>query len=314
MNNPPVSRSLIVRLITSRLIVPPNRAAIVGIWAALFALTGSSYGQVQDPVVARVDGTDIHQSDLRLAEEDLAKSLPPQQDEGAKREFLIAYLTDVFLMSKTAKSQNVGNDPELQRRMEFTLNKALMEKLLQVTAQSAVTKEAVRKAYDDAVRTVQPEPELRMRSILFRFPNPDDEAAVSAAESRAKTALSMIAEGEDFASVAGKMTDNTSAKLNGGDLGYLTRAQMGKEYADVAFQLAKGGVSAPIKTQFGWHIIKVEDERIRQVLEFDAVRNTFEAIVARKAQLDLVAKLRSEAKIERLDKPEVPENRPAGQN
>src|SRR5262249_37533346 len=156
-------------------------------------------------------------------------------------------------------SRNVGDEADLQRRMEFTRQKALMEKLLQVAAQSAATEEAVRKAYDDAVQNVQPEPELRVRSILFRFKSADDKAGVKAAETKAKAAARLISKGADFAAIAKKMNDNPSGRKNGGDMGYLTRAQMGKEYAEVAFKLPRGSVSQPIYTPFAWHLIMVED-------------------------------------------------------
>jgi parvulin-like peptidyl-prolyl isomerase len=181
-----------------------------------------------------------------------------------------------------------------------------MERLLRTTA-DAVTDADVRKFYDDAVRTVKPEVEFHVRSILFRFSSPNDEAAVAAAEARAKSALERIGKGEDFAAVARDMTDSTEDKKNGGDIGWVTAAQMGKEYADVALTLGKGGVSQPIKTSFGWHVIKVEDERSRKPNEFVAVRDQVEVAARRKAQADLVNKLRAETPIERRDVPAKPD-------
>ena len=84
---------------------------------------------------------------------------------------------------------------------------------------------------------------------------------------------------------------------------------MGKEYAEVAFTLDIGGVSKPIWTQFGWHLIKLEDKRERKPAEFAAVRDSLQAYVMRRAQLELVAKLRSQAKIERPDQQD--KNNPA---
>jgi peptidyl-prolyl cis-trans isomerase C len=77
------------------------------------------------------------------------------------------------------------------------------------------------------------------------------------------------------------------------------------EFAEVAFKMYPGQVSNPVKTQFGWHIIKVEDRRSRPVPEFDQVKGQIEAYVARRAQTEFVAQLRESAKIERLDKPAV---------
>jgi parvulin-like peptidyl-prolyl isomerase len=103
------------------------------------------------------------------------------------------------------------------------------------------------------------------------------------------------------------MTDAPNDKVSGGDLGWVTAGQMGKEYAEVAFTLGKGAVSKPIKTGFGWHIIKVEDERTRKPNEFAAVRDQVEIVARRKAQAELVDKLRAETPIERRDSPAKPE-------
>ncbi|NJL07629.1 MAG: peptidylprolyl isomerase [Methylacidiphilales bacterium] len=274
---------------------------------AFFAATGTSRSETPaaDPLIARVDGVEIRQSDLALAEEHLGKMVPAQGD--AKRDYLVTYLSDMILMAKAAQSRNVGDETDLQRRMAFVRNRALMEKLLLVTGEGAVTEEAVRKAYDEVIGNVQPEPELRLRGMLFRFSDAKNEAEVKAAEAKAKAALKRIAKGEDFAAVAKDLTDSAPGKENGGDLGFMTRAQMGREYADVAFKLEKGAVSAPIKTQFGWHVIKVEEQRVREPMTFDAMRDKLAAVVARKAQMDLIDTLRAEARIERVDLAEKPE-------
>ncbi|NJO54130.1 MAG: peptidylprolyl isomerase [Bacteroidales bacterium] len=279
---------------------------------AFLAATGPSRGEtpVADPLIARVDDVEIRQSDLALAEEHLGKMVPAQDD--AKRDYLVTYLSDMILLARAAQSRNVGDEADLQRRMAFVRNRALMDKLLLVTGEGAVTEDVVRKAYDEVIRTVQPEPELRLRGILFRFSDVKNEADVKAAEAKAKAALKRIAKGEDFAAVAKALTDSASGKENGGDLGFMTRAQMGQEFADAAFKLEKGAVSAPIKTQFGWHVIKVEEQRVREPMTFDAVRDKLEVVVARKAQIDLINTLRAEARIERVDlaekaeKPEKP--------
>jgi peptidyl-prolyl cis-trans isomerase C len=276
------------------------------LWATLAIVCTSSFAQTpaSDPVIAVVGATEIHQSDLRLAEEDMGKMLAGV-DEASKRSFLTNYLRDLIIFSKAARERGLVDEADLQRRMTYTRNKALMDRLLQVTAE-AVTAADVRKFYDELVRTSKPEPELHLRAIVFKFSSPDDESAVAAAEARAKSALERIAKG-DFAAVAREMTDAEDHRANGGDLGWLTAPQMGKEYADVAFKLGKGAVSKPIKTGFGWHIIKVEDERIRKPNEFTAVREQLEIAVRRKAQTDLVDKLRAETPIEQRNVEVKPE-------
>jgi len=82
------------------------------------------------------------------------------------------------------------------------------------------------------------------------------------------------------------------------------------EFSAVAFALEPGKISDPVKSQFGWHVIKVEEKRDRKPPSFDQVKGQIQAFVLRKAQADYVTKLRSEAKVERLDKPAEPAAKP----
>ena len=79
------------------------------------------------------------------------------------------------------------------------------------------------------------------------------------------------------------------------------------EFAEVAFKMYPGQLSNPVKTQFGWHVIKLEDKRTKPVPEFEKVKSEIEAFLMRKAQTEYVSKLRQSAKIERLDKPNDPQ-------
>jgi peptidyl-prolyl cis-trans isomerase C len=254
-----------------------------------------------DPVVAKVNGAEVRESDLAIAEEALgSKALPSR--EGIRRENLVKYLTDVIIMSDVAKQRRVadwGYMQRVQRRIEFIRNEALMKKLLQTVAAAAITDEALRKAYEETASP--PEPELHVRSIAFRFKDPADQAAVKAAEMRAKEASRRIKDGKDFALVAKQMSESPG-EPNSQDMGYVTRAMMGGELADAAFTLDAGGVSQPIKTNIGWFVIKVEDKRARQSIAFESVKDSLRATVARNAQLQFISDLRAQAKIELMDK------------
>jgi peptidyl-prolyl cis-trans isomerase C len=247
----------------------------------------------EDPVVARVNGVDIRQSDLAFAEEEIGgnmPTIPPEQ----KRDYLINYLVDVIVLSQAAEKQNLADRPDVKRRLAFDHNRLLMEALLQDAGKAALSEEAERKVYEEAIKQVKNEEEVHARHILV----PTEEEA--------KAILAQLKAGADFATLAKEKSKDPGA-AEGGDLGYFTREQMVPEFAEVAFKLGKGQLSDPVKTQFGWHIIKVEDKRIRPTPTFEQVKPQIENYVAHRAQAELVENLRKAATVERLDKPATPD-------
>ena len=248
--------------------------------------------QDSDPVVARANGVDIHESDLAYAEEEVGGNMPTMPPE-QKREYLINYLADVVVLSQAAEQRKLGDRPDVMRRLAFDHNRLLMEALLQDAGRAALSDEAEHKVYDEAIKQVANEEEVRARHILV--PTEDE----------AKAILAQLKDGADFAALAKEKSKDPGA-AEGGDLGYFTKEQMVPEFAAVAFKLDKGQVSDPVKTQFGWHIIKVEDKRIKPTPTFDQVKAQIENYVAHRAQAQLVDNLRKTATIERLDKAAAP--------
>jgi peptidyl-prolyl cis-trans isomerase C len=242
-----------------------------------------------DPVVAKVNGKEIRQSDLAAAEEDLgqgAAQLPPD----AKREYLISYLTDAVLVAKAAEDSKVGDDPEFKRKLDAARNKILMEVYLTREAKKAATDAEMRKVYEEAIKQVASEEEVSARHILVET------------EDEAKKILADLKKGGDFAAIAKEKSKDPGSKDNGGDLGFFTKDQMVPEFAEVAYKLDKGQLSDPVKTQFGWHIIKVDDKRKKPAPTFEQVKDQVETFVVRKAQAELITKLRADAKVEKFDK------------
>jgi peptidyl-prolyl cis-trans isomerase C len=277
---------------------------VIGL-AAFMTTAGFAFAQAPaDPVIAKVNGVEIRQSDLAIAEEDIGRDLPQSaSDEAGKRDYLVNYLTDLMLIAKAAETKKIPDTPEFKQRLAFARNKALMEAVLGEESKAATAEPALRKIYEDATKNMGGQQEVHARHILFRVNDPNDQAASKAAEDKVKNTIARIKKGEDFATLAKALTEDPSGKQDGGDLGYFTREQMVPEFSEVAFKLEKGQVSDPVKTQFGWHVLKVEDKRMREPPPFEKVRGEIEQFASRKAQVDLVAKLRTDAKIERLDKP-----------
>jgi peptidyl-prolyl cis-trans isomerase C len=267
---------------------PARRMLLLVAALASVGLAGTACAQNTDQVVARVNGAEIRSSDLAIAEEEVGSNLPamsPQQ----KHEYLVAYLSDMVLVAKAAEDKKVADDADFKRRLAYMRNKLLMETLLHSEAKSALTDAAMHKVYDDATKQMAGEKEVRARHILVET------------EDEAKAVLAELKKGTDFAELARLKSKDPGAKSEGGDLGYFTKDQMVPEFSEVAFKLEKGQLSDPVKTQFGWHVIKVEDKRDRPIPPFDQVKDQIETFVVRKAQAEVIAKLRQGAKIERLD-------------
>ena len=242
-----------------------------------------------DPVVARVNGVEIRNSDIAIAEDDLgneAHQAPPE----VKREQLIAYVADIILVSQAAEKNKLRDDPMFKQRQAFVGNKILMGMMLTKRAKDAASEEEMRKVYDEAVKPMAQEEEVHARHILVET------------EDEAKAILEQLKGGADFATLA-KEKSKDPGGADGGDLGFFAKGQMVPEFSEVAFKMFEGQLSNPVKTQFGWHIIRMEEKRKRPVPEYDKVRDQIEAYVGRRAQTEFVAQLREQAKIERLDRP-----------
>ena len=258
---------------------------------ALVLLAGlPARAQDANPVLAKVNGAEIRQSDLTLAEEELGPSLA-QMDPSTKRQNVLAFLIDMKIVAKAAEDKKVENNEDFKKRLAFTRNRLLMDSLLATEGKAATTDEAMKKVYEDASKQITAEQEVHARHILV--PTEDE----------AKTVVEELKKGADFAELAKKKSKDPGAS-DGGDLGFFTKEQMVPEFSAVAFTLEPGKISDPVKSQFGWHVIKVEEKRNRQAPAFEQVKAQIETYVTRKAQAEYVAKLREAAKIERMDKPD----------
>jgi peptidyl-prolyl cis-trans isomerase C len=251
-----------------------------------------------DPVLARVNGVEIKQSDVDIADADIGQSLP-QPPGDARKEAIVAYLIDVAILAQAASAKKLETSPEYVSRLAYAKNKVLMETLLNDITKTAATEAEMKKLYDESVAKMQPEEEVRARHILVKT------------EAEAKDVLAKVKGGADFEKLAREISIDPSAKANGGDLEYFSKGQMVAEFSEAAFKLDKGQVSEPVKTQFGFHIIKVEDKRTKPLPKYDEVKEQVQAFVVRKAQAELIMKLRTEAKIENLVKKEAPAAPPA---
>jgi peptidyl-prolyl cis-trans isomerase C len=243
--------------------------------------------QDANPVLAKVNGAEIRQSDVAFAEQELAPNLK-KLDPAAKQAAVLDYLIKMKLIAMAATNKKIGDSDDFKRSLAFAREQLLMQKLLADEGKAATTEAAMHKVYDEAGKQVREE--VHARHILVET------------EDEAKTIADELKKGADFAELAKKRSKDTTANEDGGDLGFFTREQMVPEFSTVAFSLEPGKISDPVKSPLGWHIIKVEEKRSQPVSlpPFDEIKGSIEEYVAGNAKEALINKLRADAKIEMI--------------
>jgi len=265
----------------------PKSSILLALVPALAILAWGGAAHADPKALAKVDGVAITEDDLSDALADIGPGLPEKLVGPDREKYVLDYLIDLKLVAKKAVADKLDQTPDYARKLAYFKDKLAMEALLGNVAKSASTEENERKAYDEAAAKQPPEPEIHARHILL------------ATEDEAKAALKRVKGGEDFAKVAAELSKDPAGE--GGDLGWFTKDRMVPEFAEAAFKLDAGQISDPVKTQFGWHIIKVEEKRVKTFPPFEELKDQAGRFVAQKAQSDLITKLRADAKVERFD-------------
>lgn len=268
--------------------LPPKAAGLA--WAlAVFPVAALPAMPAAAKVLAVVNGKQITDEDVKVAAEDLRGSLPPHLEGKARDAYLLDFLIDGELVAQKAIAEKADQTPDFAKRVAFCREKLLMETVLEQVAKTAATDAAIKAAYEEAAKAQKPETEIHARHILV------------GSKEEAEAAYKRIKAGEDFAAIAKDVSKDPGAE--GGDLGWFTKDRMVPEFADAAFKLEVGQMSDPVKSPFGWHIIEVLDKRQKTFPPFDQVKDQVARYVVQKAQSQLVADLRKNAKIERMEPP-----------
>ena len=261
-------------------------AAILAL-AALGTSTNPSFAQ-DDKVVAKVNGNTITEADMRFANAEIGAQLG-DIPENVKRRALAEYLIDNALFAEAAVAAKIAADPAFEEQMQYVRRRLLREQYFEKQLKGAISEADAKKIYDQRVAQLKSEDEVAARHILV-----DNEE-------KAKELLAKIKAGGDFAALAKENSADTGSKEQGGLLGYFGRGQMVPEFEKAAFTMTKGQVSEPVKTNFGWHIIKLEDRRRKPPPSFDEVKETIlNSLAVLKAQEE-VAALRKKADVEYVD-------------
>jgi peptidyl-prolyl cis-trans isomerase C len=268
--------------------------ALVGAFALGLFHPGSSLAQTtDDPVIATVNGDAIRNSDMTM----FYDSLPSQYREVpmvSLYDQLIEGLIESRVLAQAARQAGLMDDPQVKRRLAFVTNDMLQQTYLNQLLAEQITEQRMRAEYDATIGAQTGEEEVSARHILL-----EDEAA-------ARAVIEALAAGGDFVTLAQTRSTGPSAP-SGGDLGYFTKDQMVAPFSEAAFALNPGEYTVvPVKTQFGWHVIKVEDRRLSAPPSFEDSQAEISRQMAKDYVFGLMEKLRDSAEISRFDKPDQP--------
>jgi peptidyl-prolyl cis-trans isomerase C len=241
-------------------------------------------GGSEDPVVARVNGEALHQSDLMR----MAESLPPQYQANLAQilPMLLERLIDLELVGKAGRDAGLADDAVVKQRLVEAETEVIREVYLERLVAEKVTDETVKGRYEVNIAANPPKEERRARHILLE--NKEDAQAV----------IEELKGGADFATLAQDRSTGPSGP-QGGDLGYFTPEQMVPEFAEVAFALEPGSYSKePVETQFGFHVIMVEDSRMSAPPALAEMEGQIREELTAEVVGELLVELRSGAEIE----------------
>ena len=265
------------------------RVALAGAFTTGLIHGHASLAQTeQDSVIAIVNGKTILTSDMTMFQNSLPENYR-RVDINVLLPQLLEGLIDGRLLAQAALEAGMMDDPTVKRRLAYVTNDVLQQTYLDQLLAEEITEQRIRETYEATIPTQPGEEEISARHILL-----EDEGA-------ARAVIGELDAGGDFAALA-KTHSTGPSGAGGGDLGYFTRQQMVAPFAEAAFALNPGEYTKdPIKTQFGWHVIKVEDRRVTPPPTFEESQAEIGQQLAQEFVRDLMANLRDTAEISRFD-------------
>ena len=244
---------------------------------------------LKDPIVATVNGQPVRLSDLEVAQQSLPqqyRSMPLQAVFPA----LLERIIDSKLVVQEGKKSKANEDPAFKKRMAFVEEQVLQDFRIQREIAKMVTAEKIQQRYQERLKSLPAEEEVHARHILV------------STEDEAKALIAELKKGAAFDKLAKEKSTDKASGAEGGDLGWFKKSDMVKEFADAAFGLKKGELSeTPIKTQFGYHIIQIDDRRTAPPPALEELSDQIREELAREAVTAQLDKLRAGAKIEKFN-------------
>lgn len=242
--------------------------------------------------VAQVNGEIIYLDEVMQIAEQLPAELR-QQPINTYFDRLVDEIIDARLAAAAGNEAGLTNNPEILAQMSIAAQRVLAEAYIREELRKSITEEELRKAYDIFVSDTQSREEVKARHILV------------GTEAEAQEIISVLRSGADFETLAKEKSTGPSGP-NGGDLGYFARGAMVPSFENAAFATPKGAITeTPVQTQFGWHIIKVEDRRVSQPPSFEQLQGQLQQNLANQSLARIIESLRAPAQITRRSLEEI---------
>ena len=243
--------------------------------------------KMETKIVATVDGKPIFLSEII----GMAQRLPEQYRKMSLEAVYPSLLTraiDSKLVTLEGRRAGFSKDPDVKKRLLDVEDQIISEIFLTKTIGSQVTEEALQKIYSETKSEMASGDQIKARHILLD------------SEEKAMEIIKKLQAGGEFAKLASEYSTGPSA-ASGGDLGWFGEGQMVPEFSKAAFALNPGDiVTKPVKTQFGWHIILVEDRKVSAPPSFDEAKEQLASTMSQKLLKELIETLRTKAKIVRF--------------
>lgn len=202
-----------------------------------------------------------------------------------QKEFVNKYIEKKLILD-AARAADLQDDPEIAAKIKDAEDYLIEQKFLSNIVQAKQSDEDLQKIYDEAFADKAGKDEFKASHILV------------ATEDEAKDIKKKLDGGADFAKLAGEFSKDPGSKINGGDLGFFTADKMVPEFSKAVAELEVGKISAPIKSDFGWHVIKLVEKRKAQPPTFEQAKPALQQELARRLVDTKVKELREEADIE----------------
>lgn len=239
-----------------------------------------------DPVVARVNGDEIHRTEV----EGFMQTLPAKYQQMPMEQLyprVLEQLIDTKLIEQAGRKAKLADDPEVKHKLQEIQGQIIGETYVSRYVKDSVTDAKVKERYEAFAKDFKPEEQIQARHILVKT------------EDEAKAIIAQLKGGADFAALAKDKSTDPGSKASGGDLGWFTKEEMVPEFSEAAFKLQKGQYTdTPVKSQFGYHVIQLEDRRTQPMPTFDEAKDQIKQVLQRELVDQKIKELAQGAKIE----------------